>query len=225
MANKIDAEGATLVIGLGRFGSAIAVTLDKLGRDVLTLELSRDIVQQWSHRFQAVEGDARSAETLYQIGAKDFGVAVVGVGNLEASVLITANLVDMGIPDIWAKATSREHGTILKRIGAHHVVYPEYDAGQRVAHMLSGHMLDYIDMEDQFTIVKMVPPKDLIGFTVAQSRVRERFGVTIIGVKSPGQPFEYTTPETMINKGDILIISGEPMLLENFANRRVGAAR
>lgn len=219
------ADNATLVIGLGRFGSAIAVTLDKLDKEILAVETNSDLAQQWSHRFNVVEADARSAEALHQLGAEDFGVAVVGVGALEASVLITANLVDIGIPDIWAKATSREHGTILKRIGAHHVVYPEYDAGQRVAHMLSGRMLDYIEMEDQFTIVKMVPPRDLVGFSLAESNVRERFGVTVIGVKSPGQPFEYASPETTIGNGDVLIVSGEPSLLEAFANRFVGRPR
>ena len=219
------ADNATLVIGLGRFGSAIAVTLDKLDKEILAVETNSDLAQQWSHRFNVVEADARSAEALHQLGAEDFGVAVVGVGALEASVLITANLVDIGIPDIWAKATSREHGTILKRIGAHHVVYPEYDAGQRVAHMLSGRMLDYIEMEDQFTIVKMVPPRDLVGFSLAESNVRERFGVTVIGVKSPGQPFEYASPETTIGNGDVLIVSGEPSLLEAFANRFVGRHR
>lgn len=219
------ADNATLVIGLGRFGSAIAVTLDKLDKEILAVETNSDLAQQWSHRFNVVEADARSAEALHQLGAEDFGVAVVGVGALEASVLITANLVDIGVPDIWAKATSREHGTILKRIGAHHVVYPEYDAGQRVAHMLSGHMLDYIEMEDQFTIVKMVPPRDLVGFSLAESNVRERFGVTVIGVKSPGQPFEYASPETTIGNGDVLIVSGEPSLLEAFANRFVGRPR
>ncbi|MCI7304741.1 MULTISPECIES: potassium channel family protein [Trueperella] len=219
------ADNATLVIGLGRFGSAIAVTLDKLDKEILAVETNPDLAQQWSHRFNVVEADARSAEALHQLGAEDFDVAVVGVGALEASVLITANLVDMGIPDIWAKATSREHGTILKRIGAHHVVYPEYDAGQRVAHMLSGRMLDYIEMEDQFTIVKMIPPRDLVGFSLAESNVRQRFGVTVIGVKSPGQPFEYASPETTIGNGDVLIVSGEPSLLEAFANRFVGRRR
>lgn len=221
MARRDDTNTeAILVIGLGRFGAAIAVTLDKLGKDVLAVESDPDLAQQWSHRFRVVEADARSAEALHQLGAEDFNVAVVGVGtSLEASVLITANLVDLGMKEIWAKATSREHGTILKRIGANHVVYPEYDAGQRVAHMVSGKMLDYIEMEDQFTIVKMIPPKDLIGFTVAESRIRERFGVSLIGVKSPGQPFEYTTPETKIGHGDTLIVSGEPALLEAFASR------
>lgn len=220
MARKDASSDAVLVIGLGRFGSAIAATLDKLGKDILAVESDPDLAQQWSHRFQVVEADARSAEALHQLGAQDFSIAVVGVGtSLEASVLITANLVDIGMKEIWAKATSREHGTILKRIGANHVVYPEFDAGQRVAHMVSGKMLDYIEMEDHFTIVKMLPPKDLIGFTVAQSKIRERFGVTLIGVKSAGQPFEYTTPETLISHGDTLIVSGEPELVEAFANR------
>ncbi|USR79635.1 potassium channel family protein [Arcanobacterium pinnipediorum] len=215
-----QSSDAVLVIGLGRFGSAIAVTLDKLGRDVLAVESDPDLAQRWSHRFRVVEADARSSEALHQLGAQDFQIAVVGVGtSLEASVLITANLVDMGMREIWAKATSREHGTILRRIGANHVVYPEYDAGQRVAHMVSGRMLDYIEMEDQFTIVKMLPPKDLVGFTLEESRIQERFGVRVIGVKSHGQPFEYATPQTLVSAGDTLIVSGEPALLESFANR------
>lgn len=222
MARQEDSlNDAVLVIGLGRFGSAIAVTLDKLGKDILAVESDPHLAQQWSHRFRVVEADARSAEALHQLGAQDFRIAVVGVGtSLESSVLITANLVDMGMKEIWAKATSREHGTILRRIGANHVVYPEYDAGQRVAHMVSGKMLDYIEMEDEFTIVKMLPPKDLIGFSVRESRIRERFGVTLIGVKSQGQPFEYTTPDTLISHGDTLIVSGESSLLEAFANRK-----
>lgn len=220
MAKRNDAGEAILVIGLGRFGSAIAVTLDHLGKDILVVESNPVRAQNWSHRFRVVEADAASPEALDQLGAENFNIAVVGVGtSLEASVLITANLVDLGISDIWAKATSREHGTILKRIGAHHVIYPENDAGQRVAHMLSGKMLDYIEMEDQFTIVKMIPPKELVGFTLAQSDVDKRYGVRVIGIKSPGQPFEYATSETKIGLGDVMIVSGEPSLLEHFANR------
>ncbi|MDY5585124.1 MAG: TrkA family potassium uptake protein [Arcanobacterium sp.] len=220
MARKDPHSDAVLVIGLGRFGTAIAVTLDKLGKNVLAIESDPNLVQKWSSRFRVIEADARSAEALNQVGATEFSIAVVGVGtSLEASVLITANLVDLGIPQVWAKATSREHGTILRRIGAHHVVYPEFDAGQRVAHMVSGRMLDYIEMEDQFTIVKMLPPQELIGFTVGELRLREKYGITLIGVKSPGQPFEYTTPETKIGTGDVLIVSGETALLEAFAER------
>ena len=217
---KQQGDGAVLVIGLGRFGSAIASTLDDLGREVLALEKDPDLVQRWSHRFRIIEADATNADSLEQVGAKDFSVAVVGVGTaLEASVLVTANLVDIGMQQIWAKAISRSHGRILRRIGAHHVVYPEFDAGARVAHMVSGKMLDYIEMEDGFSIIKMYPPRDIQGFAISESRVRERFGVTIIGVKSPGQSFEYTQPETRIGPEDIIIVSGDSDLLEAFANR------
>ena len=99
------------------------------------------------------------------------------------------------------------------------MVYPEYDAGARVAHMVSGKMLDYIEMEDGFSIIKMRPPRDIQGFTMAESKVRERFGVTIIGVKAPGQPFEYATEETKIGPEDVIIVSGDSALLEEFANR------
>ncbi|ACQ81513.1 TrkA-N domain protein [Beutenbergia cavernae DSM 12333] len=213
-------ERSILVIGLGRFGSALAVTLETLDRTVLGVEKDPDLIQAWSGRLPLVEADATNPEALEQLGARDFGTVVVGVGTeLEASVLITGNLVDIGTPQIWAKAVSAEHGRILRRIGAHHVVYPEYDAGQRVAHLVSGKMLDYIEMEDGFTIVKMRPPREIQGFTVGQSQVRKKYGVTIIGVKTPGHPFEYATDETRIDAEDLVIVSGDTTLLERFAAR------
>ena len=215
MAKSPAADGAVLVIGLGRFGSAIATTLDDLGRDVLAIERDERLVQKWSNRFRLIEADATNINALRQAGASDFSVAVVGVGtSLESSVLVTANLVDLGVNQIWAKAISRSHGRILRRIGANHVVYPEYDAGARVAHMVSGRMLDYIEMEDGFSIVKMRPPKEIQGFAIDETRVRERYGVKIIGVKAPGQPFEYTQADTRIDPEDIIIVSGDSTLLE-----------
>ena len=132
---------------------------------------------------------------------------------------ITGNLVDIGIPQIWSKAISNEHARILQRIGAHHVVLPEADAGARVAHLVSGKLLDYIEVEDGFTIVKMRPPKETQGFTLAQSKVRERYGVTVIGVKSPGIDFVYATPDTRLSTNDLIIVSGHADLLERFAAR------
>lgn len=209
-----------LVIGLGRFGSAIAATLDRLGQDVLAVERSPELIQQWTGRVPLVEADATNPEALAQLGIDDFPVAVVGIGSsLEASVLITGNLVDAGTPQIWAKAVSVEHGRILQRIGAHHVVFPEADAGNRVAHLVSGKLMDYIEVEDGFTIVKMRPPKETQGFTVEQSKVRTRYGVTVIGVKPPGEEFIYATPQTRISANDLLIVSGHSELLERFAAR------
>ncbi|WP_371152825.1 TrkA family potassium uptake protein [Buchananella felis] len=220
MADKAPGSG-TLVIGLGRFGSAVAVTLDRLGREVFAVERDPAKVQKWSGRLALAEADATNLEALEQLGAREFASAVVGVGSsLEASVLTTANLVDLGIGSIWAKATSREHGRILKRIGAHHVVYPEYDAGQRAAHLVSGRMLDYIEMQREgFSIVKMRPPRETHGFTLAQSQIRTKYGVTVLGVMSPGEPFEYASKDTMIQPNDVIIVSGDASLLEAFAAR------
>lgn len=213
-------EGGVLVIGLGRFGSAIALTLDRLGQDVLAAERDGDLVQQYAGRFPVVEADASNPEALAQLGAADFDVVVVGVGTaLEASVLITGNLVDLGTPQIWAKATSPEHARILHRIGAHHVVLPEADAGSRVAHLVSGKLLDYIEVEDDFTIVKMRPPRETQGFTIGQSQIRKRYGVTVLGVKPPGEDFVYADRDTRISAHDILIVSGTAELLERFAAR------
>jgi len=217
--NPKKADGV-LVIGLGRFGSAIAATLDRLGQDVLAVERNPELVAQWAGRVALVEADAVNPEALEQLGAREFPVAVVGVGSyLEASVLITANLVDIGIPQIWAKAISSEHARILQRIGAHHVILPEADAGARVAHLVSGKLLDYIEVEDGFTVVKMRPPKETQGFTLAQSKVRERYGVTVIGVKSPGLDFVYADSQTRISANDLLVVSGHADLLERFAAR------
>lgn len=223
MADKKDKSSdqfAVLVIGLGRFGGALASGLDRLGRDVLAVERDPEIIQKWSGRIPLVEADATNPEALEQLGAQDFPVAVVGVGTeLEASVLITGNLVDLGTPQIWSKAISAEHGRILQRIGAHHVVYPEFDAGERVAHLVSGKLLDYIELEDDFTIVKMRPPREMQGFTLAQSKVNRKYGVTVIGVKPPGLPFVYATDETRIASDDVIVVTGQTSLLERFAAR------
>jgi trk system potassium uptake protein len=217
---KPGKDAGVLVIGLGRFGSAIAATLDNLGQDVLAVEREPELVAQWSGRIPLVEADATNPEALEQLGARDFPVAVVGVGSyLEASVLITGNLVDLETPQIWAKAISNEHARILQRIGAHHVVLPEADAGARVAHLVSGKMLDYIEVEDGFTIVKMRPPKETQGFTIGQTKIRERYGVTVVGVKSPGRDFVYAEPDTRISPDDLLVVSGHADLLERFAAR------
>lgn len=218
---QVNHQDSTLVIGLGRFGTAVAATLDRLGREVLAVEHNPNTVRQWSGRIPLIEADATDMEALEQLGATEFGTAVVGVASsLEASVLITSNLAELGIGQIWAKAISATHGRILHRIGANHVVYPEYDAGQRAAHLVSGRMLDYIEMEKNgFSIIKMRPPHELHGFTIGQSKVRSRYGVTIIGLMSPGEHFEYATPQTMVGAEDILVVGGDANLLEHFANR------
>ena len=133
-------------------------------------------------------------------------------------MLAAVNLVDAGIPDIWAKALSPEHARILDRIGVHHVICPEADTGRRVAHLVSGQLQDYIEFDDGFAIVKMRPPQEAIGFTLEQSAIRSKYGVTIVGVKSPGEDFTYAVPSTKVSAHDTLIVSGPTDLIERLAD-------
>jgi trk system potassium uptake protein TrkA len=209
------------VIGLGRFGAATAEQLVKQGREVLAIERDGQLVQKFAGTLtHVVEADATNLDALRQLGAQEFTAAVVGVGtSIESSVLITANLVDLGIDHLWVKAITPSHGKILKRIGANHVIYPEADAGQRAAHLVGGRMLDFIEFDDGFAIVKMYPPKETQGFTLAESSIRSKYGVTIVGVKSPGEDFTYAQADTKVSGRDMLIVSGHVDLLERFAAR------
>jgi trk system potassium uptake protein TrkA len=219
LVEKIAHDAPVLVIGLGRFGAATAGQLQRLNRDVLAVDEDMTLVQKWSERVtHAVQADARSIDALRQIGAEDFQIAVVAVGSsIEASVLITANLVDLKVPQIWAKAISQSHGKILSRIGANHVIYPEAEAGERVAHLVSGRMIDFIEFDDGFAIVKMYPPKPIRGLSLTESRVREKYGITVVGVKSPGSDFTYATADTVITNHHLIIASGSTPDLEKFA--------
>jgi len=219
LVEKIAHDAPVLVLGLGRFGAATAGELDKLGRDVLAVDADPALVQKWSDRVRHTAVlDAKDMNALQQIGAADFSVAVVAVGSsIEASVLITTHLVDLKIPQIWAKAISEAHGKILTRIGAHRVIYPEREAGERVAHLVSGRMIDFIRFDDDFALVKMYPPKPIRGKSLTESGVRTKYHITVVGVKSPGKPFTYATEQTVVTNHDLIIVSGSNEDIERFA--------
>ena len=219
MVERIRHDAPVLVIGLGRFGAATAGQLQRLGREVLAVDEDPLLVQKWAERVtHAVQADARSLDALRQIGAQDFSIAVVATGSsIESSVLITANLVDLKIPQIWAKAISQSHGKILSRIGANHVIYPEREAGERVAHLVSGRMLDFIRFDDDFVLAKMYPPKFIRGVGLNESGVRSKYHVTVVGVKSPGKPFSYAEANTVVTNHDLIIVSGTNSDIERFA--------
>ncbi|MEV6492731.1 TrkA family potassium uptake protein [Actinoplanes sp. NPDC051633] len=208
-----------VVIGLGRFGGQVAASLQNLGHEVLGIDSDPRIVQDWSDRLtQVVEADATDTDTLHQLGVPDFPRAVVGIGtNLETSVLTVLTLVEVGVHEIWAKATSVKHGKILRQVGAKHVIYPEAEMGERVAHLLTGRMLDYIEFDDGFAIAKVRAPGEAVGRSLADVGLRTRWGVTVVGVKLPGQDFTYARPDTVVPKGCILIVAGDTKKVENFA--------
>ena len=220
MVERIRHDAPVLVIGLGRFGAATAGQLQRLGREVLAVDEDPALVQKWAERVtHAVQADARSLDALRQIGADEFSIAVVATGSsIESSVLITANLVDLKVPQIWAKAISQSHGKILARIGANHVIYPEAEAGERVAHLVSGRMIDFIEFDDDFVLVKMYPPKPIRGLSLTDSQVRTKYNITVVGVKSPGKPFTYATEQTVVSNHDLIIVSGTESDIDRFAS-------
>jgi trk system potassium uptake protein TrkA len=208
-----------VVIGLGRFGGQVAEALQNLGHEVLGIDFDQRIVQDWSDRLtHVVEADATDTDTMRQLGVQEFPRAVVGIGtNLETSVLTVLTLNELGVPEIWAKATSVKHGKILSRVGARHVIYPESEMGERVAHLITGRMLDYIEFDDGFAIAKVRAPQDAVGRSLADVGLRSKWGVTVVGTKLPGEDFTYARPETVVPSGSILIVAGDTGKVEKFA--------
>ena len=210
---------SVVVIGLGRFGSAVAESLVRLGHDVLGIDERSEEVQKWADRLtHVVEADTTDSSVLRRLGVQEFGHAVVGIGtDIEASVLTVLALSELGVPDIWAKAISVNHSRILERTGAHHVILPEAAMGERVAHMVTGKMIDFIEFDDGFAIVKTRAPAEAVGKTLQHSALRRKYGVTIVGVKRPKADFTHAQPDTVIEAGDLIIVSGPTMLVQKFA--------
>lgn len=211
---------SVVVIGLGRFGSSLALELMTTGAEVLGIDTDEALVQSISGDLtHAVTADSTSEEAMRQLSVQDFPRAVVGIGtDLEASILTVAVLSDLGVPNIWAKAISDSHATILSKVGAHHVIRPEHDTGRRVAHLVRGKLQDYIEFEDGYAIVKAAPPSFLWGAPLRDTVPRTKYGVTIVGVKRPGSAFTHATPDTVVHGGDVIIVSGERAEVEEFSN-------
>ena len=221
MARKARQTSAgVVVIGLGRFGKSLALELMEEGTEVLGIDENPKTVQSLAGRLtHVVAADSTNEEALRQLSVHEFDRAVVGIGsNLEASILTSSILVNAGIRNIWAKAISHSHARILAQLGVHHVVRPEHDMGKRVAHLVRGRMIDYIEFDDGYAIVKTTPPESMHGLPLGESRVRSKYGVTIVGVKRAGQDFTHATPETVVEKGDLIIVSGPEDGVERFSD-------
>jgi trk system potassium uptake protein len=212
-------EAEVLVIGLGRFGGSLAEALVDLGHEVLGVDADPRIVQRFADRLTHIaEADSSDEETMRQLGAGEFRRAVVGIGtDVEASILTTSVLVDLKVPDIWAKAITVAHGRILDRVGAHHVIFPEHDMGRRVAHLVSGRMIEFVQLDEGFALVELKPPKQIVGKTLADAQVRNRYGITVVCIKPEGGAFTYATPDTIPGPNDILVVAAETSRAEGFA--------
>lgn len=216
---KPTAREDVVVIGLGRFGGQAAETLTQLGHPVLAIDEDQQIVQKRTQRLtHVVQADATDDAALRQLGVPDFACAVVGIGtDVEASILTVLSLSEIGVTDIWARATSAKHGKILSSVGAHHVIFPEAAMGDRVAHLITSKMVDFLQFDGSFAVAETRTPQHADGRSVADAGLPARFGVTVVAVKPPGGEFTPAGPDTIIPKDSLLIVAGTPEQVQRFA--------
>lgn len=213
-----DSHAPIVVIGLGRFGASLAQHLVQRGARVLCVDSDMDAVQAHAEALpQVVRADGTDAETLRQLGIDAGWRAVVAIGDLQQNLVTTTVLRELGVEEIWAKAQSERHALILERLGASHVVQPEAELGARISHLLVGHMLDYLPVDEDFSVAKTPVPDYAAGRPLGSSRIRERHGVRVIAVKrSDGKMLE-AEPDTIPLLGDTLVVWGRTHLLEQFS--------
>lgn len=199
------------VIGLGRFGSSVADTLYNQGYEVLAIDVDEERVQTFSNEVtHVVQADTTEEEALRALGIWNFDVVVVAIGeDIQANLLTTLLLKELGVKYIVAKAQNPLHGKMLEKIGADRVIYPERDMGQRVAHnLVSTNVLDYIELSPELGIVEVTAPEIFEGKTLAETNLRAEFGINVVAIKRGDKIQIPPQPDHLINKGDVLIVVG-----------------
>jgi len=205
------------VIGLGRFGSAMAATLAELGHDVIGVDGDQERVQKSAEVItQAIQLDATDAKALRAAGIQDVDVAVVSIGeNIESSLLVVMQLRELGIDNIVAKAVTPLHGRILEKLGVTRVIFPEREMAVRIAHSLAmPNVLDYIELSRDYSIIELPASDAFIGRTLKQLELRPRYGITLIAIKRKAGPDGAVTTniapgaDEVIEPGDVLALLG-----------------
>lgn len=210
---------SVVVIGLGRFGGSLATELARSGTEVLGVDADEDTVQSLNGILtHVVRADSTRQVALDQLGVADFDRVVVGIGSdIQASILTASLLMRMGVRSIWAKAISEQHGLILEQLGVEHVIYPEADMGRRVAHLVRGSMLDYVEFDRDLVVAKTIAPREMVGRSLEESAVRRRHGVTVVKIKGGDGEWQAAGAASVVAEGDTLIIIGSVERTERFA--------
>lgn len=203
---------------MGRFGSALAQELMALGREVLGIDSDEGLVQDHASLLtQTVKADCTSEAALEELGVTDFDSVVVAIGSdLESNILCCSILLGLGVKDLWAKSTSAAHGRILKQLGVHHVVFPESDMGKRIAHQVGGDQLDYVEIDEKFVMAKTRVAERFEGKSLKELQFRGTFGIIVVASSHADENYLPATPDTVLNRGDHLIIAGPKDELETF---------
>ncbi len=200
-----------VVIGLGRFGGSIVSELIELGADVMAIDISPVKVDKYANiATQAVAADTTDEAVLHSLGIRNFEHVIVAIGeNIQASILTTLMLKEIGVPKITVKAQNAYHEKVLEKIGADFVVHPERDMGIRIANnMVSNNILDYLDLSDEHSIAELKVNEFLAGHTIIKLDVRAKYGINIVAIKRQNEIIVSPQADEVIEEGDILIVIG-----------------
>ena len=201
-----------LVIGMGRFGSAVAARLYELGNEVLVVDENEENIQAIASRVtHAVVGDARDEAVLGALGARNFDCAIVAIGgDLAASILVTLALKELGIPAVICKASNETFKRALEKVGADRVVIPEREMAVKLAQSLSSsNVLDFIELSDDFGIAEVVVPDNWADRSIRELNVRAKYGVTILACQQPGEKLQVQPgAENVIRAGATVTVLG-----------------
>jgi trk system potassium uptake protein TrkA len=205
------------VIGLGRFGSSVARTLAASGCEVLAVDVDEARVKAIADEVtDAVRANALDEEALRALGLRNFEVVVVAIGHeVQASILTTVLLKEMGIPKIVAKAQDELHGRVLQKVGADIVVFPERDMGVRLAHtLISRNVIDEIQLSTDYSILEMAAPHGFLGRSLKDLELRQRFGLSVLAIRRKDRIIVSPNADQVVDEGDILVALGQPDKLE-----------
>ena len=206
-----------VVIGMGRFGTEVALRLYESGNEVLAIDNRGDLVQSVSNQVtHAVVGDARDVGVLKALGVGSFDCAIVAIGgSLADSVLATMNLKELGVPKIVCKAHNETHRQVLQKLGADQIVIPEKENAARLAkNLVSPNVLEYIELSEEYGIIEVPAPASWVGKTLVQLNVRAKLGVNIIAIEHEGKINVAPGANYLIQAEDIMVILGDTVALQ-----------
>lgn len=200
-----------VIIGCGRFGESVARTLYGLGNEVMVIDRSQDAIREISPEVTyAVCADAMDKKVLDDLGLSNFDVAVIAIGSdIEASIMATLVVKELGIKKVIAKAQSEIHKKVLDKIGADKVIFPERDMGIRVAHNLtSTNILDFIEVSPDYNIIELRALREWEDKTLAQLELSNKYKINVMAIKRKDKVVVSLTGHSMILKDDVLVIIG-----------------
>lgn len=210
------------IIGMGRFGSSVAKTLYEMGYDVMAIDANEERIQEHiQHVTYAVQADTTDEQALKELGIRNFDVVVVAIGeDIQASILTTLVIKELGVKYIVVKAQNERHGKVLYKIGADRVVFPERDMGSRVAkNLVSPGILDFIELAEDYSVAEIVATDRMAGKNLIELNIRAKFGVNVMAIKSGPNINIAPKAEDTIVEGDILVVIGHNTDLERLEEK------